>query len=238
MSATHSLIESISYRTIHNTRKNHATFVGLAVASWFRNQGMVLGNRLDELNETNSAALFDDSAAKVDNERVTRSILLAYLAGMLFAKRSYALDMDYNMDNIHVLLYRQQHIPELLTQLNATSKQDMRDVITNGLDAELDMMGIRKQIKALFVSYGTQRSALIGSHESIAAFGLGQYAAVVDTGMPYDKLWLNVGDDKVEQECLDNTAQGWVSLHTSYNGGALVPPQHVGCRCAMDYRKV
>ncbi len=236
-SAMLKLRETVAYKQVQRDRRNHATFVDLAVAAFFRQQTLLLGARLDELDTSNSDVLFDDSVKNADHSRLDRSILLAYLAGMLWSKRTYSLDREYDMNDIHVLMYQRQHIPTLITQLNDTTKHEIRDIVTNGLDADLDLSAIRKSIRQLLVSYATSRSALVGSYESLCAFNNGMYNAVVDTGVHYEKLWLTAGDSKVEQDCLDNAAQGWIGLSVVYNDGLQCPPAHVGCRCALDFRK-
>lgn len=237
-SATLELIERLSYKTVHNTRKNHATFIALAVSAWFRLQTLSIGRHIDEMTLTNSDQVFDDNSA-VNNDRLQRSILMAYLAGMLWSNRRYDLGLGYDEANPSVVNYR-QHVTDLITQLNDTTKQDIKDVLTASADANLTNTAQTKAIKAILVSYETSRSALVGSYESLRAFNLGSWQAMRDsaaTGVKYDKLWLTAGDDKVEQECLDNAAQGWIGLSVVYNDGIQCPPAHVGCRCALDYRK-
>lgn len=238
-SATLELIERLSYRTIKNTRRNHATFIGLAMGAWFRKQALYVGAHADEMTLANSDHVFDDNAT-VDNSRLERSIIMAYLAGMLWASSKYDLGLTYNENSISVVLYR-QHVQELITQLNDTTKRDIQSVLIASSEADLSNVEQIKAIKQLLVSYETTRSALVGSYESLRAFNVGSYQAVQDsaaTGIRYDKLWLTAGDDRVEQECIDNAAQGWISLSVVYNDGLQCPPAHVGCRCALDYRKV
>lgn len=230
-------MESITYKQLNRDRRNHATFVGLAAGAFFRKQMLAMSARLDELDETNSDTLFDSSTQSVDKSRLERSIVMAYLAGLLWANHTYKLNRLYNASDIHVLLYQSQHIPTLFTQLNDTTKHDIRDIVTNGLDAEIGLLAIRKSIKQLLVSYEGSRAALVGSYESIRAFNLGMYSAIMDTDVPYEKQWLTAGDNRVEQECEDNRAQGWVALSVVFNDGLQCPPAHVGCRCALDYRK-
>jgi hypothetical protein len=231
------LSEAITYKQINMDRRNHGTFIALAAGAYFRKQLLALGARLDELDATNSDAIFDATAQHADKSRLERSIIMAYLGGLLWSKRTYALERNYDTSDIHVLLYQQQHIPTLITQLNDTSKQEIRNVITVGINADIGLPAIRKSVKQLLVSYETSRAALVGSYESLRAFNLGMYSAIVDTGVPYEKQWLTAGDDRVEQECEDNRAQGWVALSVVYNDGLQCPPAHVGCRCAMNYRK-
>lgn len=231
-SAITTLQERVGYRSIHNTRRNHLTFVGLAVAAWFRLQSQLFTPHIHELNETNSDQLFDESVANVDSDRVKRSLSLVYLAGMLWSKRSFDLSLDFDLNNMHILIYQAQQLPTLLTDLNATTKHDIRDILA----ADLTQPQLQKAIRQLFVSYGTDRSTRIGQHSGSGAFTLGTYTANLDSGLAFEKKWLTAGDDKVKQECLDNEAQGWIGLTVVYNRGTQYPPEHNGCRCALDYR--
>lgn len=237
-SATLELIERIRYKTVQDTRKNHATFIALAVGAWFRVQALSVGSHVDEMTEANSDQVFDDNAV-VDNSRLMRSIMLAYLAGMLWSNRKYDLGLAYDESNPSVVHYR-QHIADLITQLNDTTKADISNVLVASQDAQLSATAQSKALKQLLVSYETQRATLVGVYESRRAFNFGSWQAMSDhaaTGVRYDKLWLTAGDDRVERECLDNAAQGWIGLSVVYNDALQCPPAHVGCRCVLDYRK-
>lgn len=232
MGAITELNERVSYRAINHARRNHTTFVALAFASWFRLQSQAFVSRADELTEANSDQVFDESIQSVSNERVKRTLMLTYLAGMLWSKSRYDLKLDYDLNNMHILLYDAQQTPDLLTQLNATTKKDINDLVS----AELTTAELQKAIRQLFVSYYTDRSTRIGQHAGSTAFILGTYTANLDSGLAFEKKWLTAGDDKVEQECLDNEAQGWIGLTVVYNRGTQCPPEHNGCRCGLDYR--
>lgn len=237
-SPTLSLIERLSYRTINLTRRNHGIFITLAIGAWFRKQALEVGSHVDEMTKANSDQIFDDNSS-VDNARLERSIMLAYLAGLLWASSRYDLGTSYDETSIPVVLYR-QHVIDLITQLNNTTKADISNVLVASEDANLTLTQQSKALKQLFVSYETSRATLVGSYESLRAFNLGNHQAILDsaaTGLSYDKLWLTAGDERVEQDCLDNAAQGWIGLSVVYNDGLQCPPAHIGCRCALDYRR-
>lgn len=235
MSVTLELIERLAYRTVHNTRRNHGAFLTLSLAAFFRAQGMNVSTHSDEMTIDNSDSVFDEYA-QVDHSRLERSLMLAFLAGMLWGARRYDTGFIYDEATLSVVAYRNR-ILDLIVLLDATTKRDLKDVLTASVDASLSPVETKKAIQQLFVSYETQRSAQAGQYESLLAFNRGNFQSIVDTSVSYDKLWLTADDNRVEQECLDNAAQGWVGLSVSYNTGGLYPPAHIGCRCALDFRK-
>lgn len=223
------LIEKISHTTIHHTRRNHETFIALAASAYFRSQRQALDFSTLTIDSAEKAV----DEAKVSKDRLERSILLAYLAGLLWSKRKFTLERAYNEADIHIILYK-AHVDDLVKQLDATTVKDIQDVLTGAAEANVNA---EKALKELFVSYSTDRATRIGVYEGRRAFTLGSYSALVDTGEPYQKLWLTQGDDKVTEDCLANAAQGWIGLTVVYNNGVQCPPEHLGCRCALDYRK-
>lgn len=52
-----------------------------------------------------------------------------------------------------------------------------------------------------------------------------------------EKSWSDVGDGRVSDGCLLNSADGWIPLDNEFNSGDERPPRFPGCRCGAQFRK-
>lgn len=53
------------------------------------------------------------------------------------------------------------------------------------------------------------------------------------SGVVATKFWLTAGDEKVEQHCLDNEADGYIPINALFTSGDVGPPSHPNCRCSL-----
>ena len=60
---------------------------------------------------------------------------------------------------------------------------------------------------------------------------------LADAGLVMEKSWLTVGDDRVDVECEDNEAQGWIPMDDGFRSGHTRPPAQPACRCTALYRR-
>ncbi len=50
------------------------------------------------------------------------------------------------------------------------------------------------------------------------------------------KIWITTGDDRVDDACQGNEAQGWIGIKETFQSGSDTPPDHPLCRCSLAYR--
>ena len=50
------------------------------------------------------------------------------------------------------------------------------------------------------------------------------------------KIWITTGDDRVDDACQGNEAQGWIGIRDTFSSGSDTPPDHPLCRCSLAYR--
>ena len=50
------------------------------------------------------------------------------------------------------------------------------------------------------------------------------------------KIWITTGDDRVDDACQGNEAQGWIGIKDAFSSGSDTPPDHPLCRCSLAYR--
>lgn len=48
-----------------------------------------------------------------------------------------------------------------------------------------------------------------------------------------EKRWITMDDDKVCEDCLSNSQDGWISVDDTFSTGDDAPPAHPNCRCSM-----
>lgn len=50
------------------------------------------------------------------------------------------------------------------------------------------------------------------------------------------KTWITTGDERVDDACEGNEAQGWIGIEETFQSGSDTPPDHPLCRCSLAYR--
>jgi hypothetical protein len=78
------------------------------------------------------------------------------------------------------------------------------------------------------------RAHLIAVTESGQAYVEGNLIVGRDlaaAGLPMEKKWLTVGDNRVSQGCQENEAAGWIPLDELFPSGHDAPLRFPGCRC-------
>lgn len=97
-----------------------------------------------------------------------------------------------------------------------------------------------KIAEAITESYGfsEERAMMIARTETQMAANAGAVAGYRASGVVERKQWVTAGDDRVEEECLDNAAagpdnDGVLPLDAEYPSGDDAPPAHPNCRCTI-----
>lgn len=117
------------------------------------------------------------------------------------------------------------------------------DAVRSAGGAALDAVrGIRDRFRGFLrrpEPGAASRVEAIASVEVATAFGQGQQIAGSDVkagGLPLLKSWRTMQDERVEPECIENEAAGWVPVDDSFPAGSMYPPQHPRCRCWLVTR--
>lgn len=61
--------------------------------------------------------------------------------------------------------------------------------------------------------------------------------AMEEMGLKVEKYWANVGDTRVSDGCLANTADGWIPNKSLFTSGHMQPLRFPGCRCDVHHRR-
>ena len=123
------------------------------------------------------------------------------------------------------------------SQMDATTLADLGGVARDSDEG----VGFLVGLAALFVGYRSNRLDVINRFESQNFQEAAKFASaqrLEATGQVMQKSWHDVGDNKVDQDCKDNTAAGWLLLLAMFPAGTNRPPDHPNCRCHLTYRRI
>lgn len=123
-----------------------------------------------------------------------------------------------------------------ITGINDTTREEIKEVIREGLDAGLTVTEIAygtdsfSGIAQVFDRAFDYRSEMIARTEISTAYGEAELDTYKEFGVE-EKEWITAGDDRVSEECADNEAQGAIPLDEAFKSGDIHEPAHPNCRC-------
>ena len=79
------------------------------------------------------------------------------------------------------------------------------------------------------------RKRTIARTEQRIATSEGNRVSAEERGAQF-KAWITVGDDRVDEHCEANEAQGWIKIKDVFSSGSAQVPDHPNCRCTNAYR--
>ena len=146
------------------------------------------------------------------------------------------------LDNKEAIKYAEKHSAELIKQIDETTKNEMKDLITESLKNSLSINRIAEKIKDKFDKYSVYRASLIAQMETAIAYS---QATRRQNDIFTKKLWI-VGwkravtqkDSRVRQSHLENEAEGWIPKNQVFSSGDDNAPFGFFCRCRVDYSLV
>jgi SPP1 gp7 family putative phage head morphogenesis protein len=155
------------------------------------------------------------------------------------AERSGAViasDMNINFSLLHgnLLTYARKQTGKMVTDVNATTKSLVSDIIQGGLDANASTKQIANLIREA-TGFDQARADLIARTESTKAFNGAPTESLVmlseGTGRTFTKTWSGVLDDKERDEHLAMEGET-VSISDEFSNG-LQYPSEPNCRCTV-----
>lgn len=188
-------------------------------AAWWA----AVGSATDAIIET---AIIDAVSAGLD-------------AGGAEMLRQATIGLKFDLENPAAVAWIEQRGAELVAGISETSKEAMRRIIANGIAEGADYTAIAKEIASKFDDFSRDRSKLIAVTEMGNAFEAGAELAAEEmqaAGLTMEKSWLTAQDSRVEPECLDNAAAGWIPIDQDFPSGVSRPLAHPNCRCTALYR--
>ncbi len=206
-----------------------------------------------------------DEAAEAGDELLEATIVeaakTALTAGAESALALAAKDVlakygiSWTLDNPRAVAYLTAHGAELVTRIDAATREDIRNLIAKALEEGRSYNQIAQDIITKFKGYGDpnsfwrfdaprpqkhieSRAHLIAVTEVGEAYESGEWQAMqemADAGLEVIKWWSTMGDERVSEGCLENEADGEIPLNDPHTSGDMHPLRFPGCRCTELY---
>lgn len=187
-------------------------------------------------------------AAAAAQSAVESALLLGAEAAMADLG-NIGLGIAFDLRNPRAVAYLRDKGAALVTQINETTRAEMRDLIVNMIEERASYDQIAREISRRWAEMAIpkpqghidSRAHLIAVTEVGNAYEAGNLAAVQDMaslGLAMEKSWLTVGDDRVSDGCAENEGAGWIPLDEPFPSGDQAPLRFPGCRCTALYRRV
>jgi len=137
-----------------------------------------------------------------------------------------------------------KHSATMVTRMDEETKRQLAQVISDGIKNKRGPGGLTTDIKKSLGWMGrgkpsaikglTQqgRAYMIARTETAAALSQASLDTMNDMGIE-GKEWITAGDDMVSDECQANEDQGVIPVNQAFTSGAMAPPEHPNCRCAL-----
>jgi hypothetical protein len=155
---------------------------------------------------------------------------------------------SFTLANPRAVAYIQEHGAELVKGIEQTTKNYLRTVLTQAVSEGWSYNRTARAIIERFREFASgkpqqhidSRAHLIAITELGNAYAEGNLIVARDiaaAGIPMEKAWQTVGDNRVSDGCRENEAAGWIGLEAEFPSGHLRPLRFPGCRCDALYRR-
>ena len=131
---------------------------------------------------------------------------------------------------------RHNSLSKLTGNIDATSKTRLRNAIADAWDKGGTYNDLVGAIKDTFEDFSTVRASMIAQTEVVDAYNAGRNATARAAGLD-EHAWETESGNPCET-CLANEAQGWIPIDQDFDSGDDAPPNHPGCECVENFRKV
>lgn len=215
----------------------------------FAQHGNAYIKQLDKHKNEFSEALSDDTIDKLfDNSSVTDRMASsvqsatenALSVGADTLIEQLNVDVVFDLENPRAVDFLDGYGADHVSQIDETSKQLLRDVLTNATEQGFSYKRVSQLISKLFADWATKRARLIAITEIGNAYQEGNLIIGKDlsgAGVRIEKSWLTRNDDAVDPHCKDNQDQGWIDVNDLFASGVERPLDHPRCRCVMLIRR-
>ena len=268
------------YQRLKAFRQGEITMISLEksmandMARFFRHQGNILLQYLpEEFDEDDFQRAWDRTQLETYLE--FRDLLLKHKRRAAYtclralenelsipleeAAKPRTIGTKISFDDFDEEAYRhiEQYAGARISQIDDSTKKDIREIIAKGFKGELQPDGttkykthqqIAKEIKDKFKDFGApvkgpshirNRAHLVAVTELREAGETSKQLArdkMEAKGWQMLKRWMNMGDDRVSDGCIENGNAGWIDSREAFPSGHQFPPRFPGCRCGTGSR--
>ena len=149
---------------------------------------------------------------------------------------------DFDPWSKEIEKYVNAHVAEEIDYISDATKKKIRAIVLEGEKAGLSSVKIAAEIRKVYNGWeaGTEvyRSMRIARTEVHQAAGTAMHESARQSGVAKFKAWLDAGDDRVRDEHVTNTAQGYIPFDDAFPDGAMFAgdgTNDIQCRCVMMY---
>ena len=135
--------------------------------------------------------------------------------------------------NARANAYAAQRAGDLVTMIDESTRDMLRDDIASGLADNLSYSQIADQLSDAY-AFSDDRAQLIATTEIRIANGEGNLAAMrqgVEAGLNLMKYWQ--ADEDPCPECVENEEAGPIPIDDDFPSGDAVDPAHPHCECTV-----
>ena len=175
------------------------------------------------------------------NEAVQRSLGLGIWREVQNLGISGAFDIAAQPEAME---YLRDYGARLVTNIDETTREYIRTQVSHAMDEGWSYNRTAKAISERYEQFRIgkpqqhiqSRAHLVAVTETGNAYEEGRMSTaqyLKSQGLEMEHYWSNVGDDRVSDGCLANTAVGWIPLDQPFPSGHMRPLRFPGCRCTQ-----
>lgn len=176
---------------------------------------------------------FDDDWVKVLVTQNKRTLTTAAFYAGREALRNLESDREFNVENPRAVEWLRDNALTHASSVTDTIKEEVRNRIAVGVQEGQSLNEIAEHIGEFFDEQAKWRALRIARTEVISGYAEGSIEGYRQSGVVKAKRWLTANDDRVDDECAENEADGAIGLESNFSTGHSAPPVHPNCRCTL-----
>lgn len=191
----------------------------------------------------------EDMQSETVGEALQEGGWLTRIAGWLAEQVAVIFGIRFDLKNPRAVAYLEAHGAELVRGIDETTRDYIRTVITEGAAKGWSYDRMARAITARYSEFAVgrpqlhidSRAHMIAVTEVGNAYAEGNLQVaqgLAAAGIPMEKRWDTVGDERVSELCQGNEAAGWIPLEEAFPSGHMRPLGHPACRCDLLSRRV
>lgn len=218
-------------------------------------EGVRLNGEAQRLREAITAddwlRIFDQVTGETRDlffEPIQYAASLALERGAAAAIADVGIDFAFMLQNPRAVDYLNHHGYGLISQIDAVTRGNIATIISHGAEEGWSYDRMAREITRLYSQMAVgkpqqhidSRAHLIAVTEIGDAYEAGSAILIrdlQDAGLPMEKKWLTVGDDRVSDGCQANADEGWIPFERAHQSGHMNPLRFPGCRCTELYQR-